>query len=578
MVKIYKLPDLNADYFYMLLGGSYHTIEELAEIAPTVAGIKLLKEKTGLGLLEAKNIPEAARLFMSQPEKPTDDFVPSLDGSIEIERIPVIDESTQRKLSDASIRTLNDFFAATDSPSKREGLAKKIGISERRLNKIIVAIELLGTPVEHHPKGYLIFVTDLLTKIDELPDINKKTVDALNKHSVYTVLDLLEAAGDTTESMNSLSDKTGIDLATISKIILDAKNLVGSPVLGSTAAKSATASTGIDQLTRVFDLASIDDKTRSHYLFAPMKNLDDLRNATRTIDARNALSVDTGLDIGRIQLLAMYADLLSVPKMTIEDATLLIGIGGIYSVSQLAKIEIKTSAEARRFSVGELKGAKIIHYSDAARKMNTGFEFVEKEAPAEETAVATGDYVSISVSDMITQLGSGIGQAQRELDMHAIETQKSILRNREMAEYGLNATWFTMPEIDFSLRMEYTVSESKTEEGTVPVRTIDLIPSNAKYNNMFSADKTEESVLTIKFVPVPPAELFIERLMIPDLMGMTLKEAREELSSLNIRGDFYDVTAFDADDVLTEVTYQSIEPGRYLQIGEVFLILVEPRT
>lgn len=107
-----------------------------------------------------------------------------------------------------------------------------------------------------------------------------------------------------------------------------------------------------------------------------------------------------------------------------------------------------------------------------------------KEKPVEE-----GGFFS-DFTEIITQIGAGIAGAQHELDLSSIDIQNAILEDEELAAYGLNATWYAMPEINFNLKMEYMMSEEASESGSGAVRRKLLIsPSNAKYNNFFTSSK-----------------------------------------------------------------------------------------
>ena len=143
----------------------------------------------------------------------------------------------------------------------------------------------------------------------------------------------------------------------------------------------------------------------------------------------------------------------------------------------------------------------------------------------------------------------------------------SILEDDELAAYGLNATWYAMPEINFNLKMEYMMSEESTESGSGPIRRKLLIsPSNAKYNNFFTSSKKEESSLSIKFVALPPPERLTERIYMPDLIGMTEKDAREELNSNGI--EIKKVEGLIDKNKDSEVIEQSIEAGKIMLINE----------
>jgi pyrrolysyl-tRNA synthetase, N-terminal region len=183
----------------------------------------------------------------------------------------------------------------------------------------------------------------------------------------------------------------------------------------------------------------------------------------------------------------------------------------------------------------------------------------------------------LSIPDILTELGRGIGKAQRELDMHSIDVQNTILKDKELADYGLNATWYTMPEIQFNLRMEYSVTEKTTIDGTAEKveRDIGIIPSNVKYAGQ--SNRKEESLLSIKFRPIPPPQFTVVRTEVPNLLGMTAKEAEAILQEKEIDTKFIFRIDSDTEDSGTKVTYQSVKPGNFLLNNEKLTVSIELR-
>jgi len=172
----------------------------------------------------------------------------------------------------------------------------------------------------------------------------------------------------------------------------------------------------------------------------------------------------------------------------------------------------------------------------------------------------------LSIPDILTELGRGIGQAQRELDRYSIDVQNTILKDKELADYGLNATWYTMPEIKFNLRMEYSVTEKTTVDGTAEKieRNIGIAPSNVKYASQHEINLKEESLISIKFKPIPPPQLPITRTEVPNLLGMTAKEAGAVLQEKEIEARFIFKIDPDTEDAETKVIDQSVKPGNFL--------------
>ena len=182
-----------------------------------------------------------------------------------------------------------------------------------------------------------------------------------------------------------------------------------------------------------------------------------------------------------------------------------------------------------------------------------------------------------SLPEVLTELGKGIGQAQRELDLYAIDVQNTILKDKQLADYGLNATWYTMPEICFDLKMEYSITEIRKEEGEKLIRKLYIMPSNAKYESMFQLNRKEESALSIKFRPTPPPSFNIIRTEVPNLYGMTKLEAKAVLADAEIDAIFVDNTEQDIEDSKTKVIHQTVKPGDFLLEGDKLTVTVESK-
>ena len=200
------------------------------------------------------------------------------------------------------------------------------------------------------------------------------------------------------------------------------------------------------------------------------------------------------------------------------------------------------------------------------------------EVPPGPIKNPTADFY-LSIPDILTELGRGIGKAQRELDMNSIDVQNAILKDKELADYGLNATWYTMPEIKFDLRMEYSVTKKTTVNGKIEKieRNIDIIPSNVKYSGEKNSNLKEESLLSIKFRPIPPPQFTIARTEVPNLLGMTAKEAEAVLQEKEIEAEFIFGIDPATGDAGTKVTQQSVKPGNFLLNNAKLTISVESR-
>ncbi len=127
------------------------------------------------------------------------------------------------------------------------------------------------------------------------------------------------------------------------------------------------------------------------------------------------------------------------------------------------------------------------------------------------------------IEPIIFALGAGIAHAQRELDHHAIETQREYDEDPFYAEYGFQATFYQIPRADLELSVAIALEESGTESGTEPrgssqpgqiyasdvlkaygLRGIHVQPVNASYINRFNSNSQLSSKISLSIVPVPP--------------------------------------------------------------------------
>jgi len=131
------------------------------------------------------------------------------------------------------------------------------------------------------------------------------------------------------------------------------------------------------------------------------------------------------------------------------------------------------------------------------------------------------DLLSAPMQAVITALGVGIAQAQRELDKNSLATQREIDEDPALSELGLQATWYQMPRAELELTMAIAFEERpKQATTTTAAPTPGLItsaapqlsrlaqihfqPVNALYVNQFNYNANASSKLKLSIVPVPP--------------------------------------------------------------------------
>ncbi|AIZ56046.1 hypothetical protein Mpt1_c01430 [Candidatus Methanoplasma termitum] len=149
---------------------------------------------------------------------------------------------------------------------------------------------------------------------------------------------------------------------------------------------------------------------------------------------------------------------------------------------------------------------------------------------------ASADEMYSDIAEILSNLGEGLANAQRQLDISALMTQKQILEDDVLSGYGLSANWYVIPELEFTLKITLSVVTQQTEDGTKRVRRTRLFatPLNAKYNNLYKSEKTEESTLRVRFVPVPMPTV----IKIPNLLGSTTDSAKKTLLGAAIKYSF----------------------------------------
>ena len=318
---------------------------------------------------------------------------------------------------------------------------------------------------------------------------------------------------------------------------------------------------------------------------AGIKTLLKFADATLTVESRQALQQRSQLPALMIYNWAKQADLLRCEQLTPEEAEQL-NRAGIRCLADLA------NADASRLA-GYLKEVKIDPHAKedrllelivAAGQLASGFEpdladrynpqVISRSSQQEirNSLASFGSTYGSDLADVITELGKGIAQAQRQLDMMSIETQNQILRDRTLSRYGYNATWYAIPEVDFTLKMEY----SFTQERDSRRMRMNVVPMNANYSNIFrsKSERNADSTLNLRFVPVPAPESFTHRNFMPNLLGATREEADEIMESLGCRAEYIVLAGKPTNDEFTEVVRQAIPAGTQLVLGEVVQLLL----
>jgi hypothetical protein len=112
------------------------------------------------------------------------------------------------------------------------------------------------------------------------------------------------------------------------------------------------------------------------------------------------------------------------------------------------------------------------------------------------------------LGEVLARVGEGVAQAQRAMDLASIATQTLIDNDPVLSEYGLQATWYHMPEVTLELKMSLAMKrETRTDtSGRVLVSRLRLLaaPHNAKVQNTLGLDVQGTSVVRARIVAIPP--------------------------------------------------------------------------
>jgi len=123
---------------------------------------------------------------------------------------------------------------------------------------------------------------------------------------------------------------------------------------------------------------------------------------------------------------------------------------------------------------------------------------------------------SAPIESVIIALGTGIAEAQKQLDANSIATQEALDTDPILSRYGLQATWYQFPRVDLQLKIALSVTQDSApptmRAGAValpmaisasPLR-LQLQPVSASYQTQFDYDAQASSTITLSIVPVTP--------------------------------------------------------------------------
>lgn len=114
---------------------------------------------------------------------------------------------------------------------------------------------------------------------------------------------------------------------------------------------------------------------------------------------------------------------------------------------------------------------------------------------ADETIKKSG-VPSMPVEDILVNVAESVVRAQQALDNASLNSELRI-REQELDKLGLSAQWYTIPELNFDLRLAFEIGD----RGEVTTQMVD-----AEYQSKYGFDVKASSLLQTKIVAVPPGE------------------------------------------------------------------------
>jgi hypothetical protein len=163
--------------------------------------------------------------------------------------------------------------------------------------------------------------------------------------------------------------------------------------------------------------------------------------------------------------------------------------------------------------------------------------------------------LSAPLGELIAAVGRGVAEAQRALDMHTVETFKTVYGGdegtyRALRQLGYQPTWYRIPEV--SAEIYVTLSASGEERsakpgvaapGQPPLSEGDATPGrialyatpvDASFSNTYDYHLRACSQLKFRIVPVPASGQADGMKLVPDLVGKSLQVAQEMLAQEGI--------------------------------------------
>lgn len=103
---------------------------------------------------------------------------------------------------------------------------------------------------------------------------------------------------------------------------------------------------------------------------------------------------------------------------------------------------------------------------------------------------------SLPVGEILLNVAESLVKAQQTMDQASLATEIRI-REEELDKFGLKASWYTIPELDFDLRLAFELDQ----RGELKTQMVD-----AEYQSKYGFNVQASSLLQTKIKAVPPLE------------------------------------------------------------------------
>ncbi|MCX7649849.1 MAG: PASTA domain-containing protein [Flavobacteriales bacterium] len=212
------------------------------------------------------------------------------------------------------------------------------------------------------------------------------------------------------------------------------------------------------------------------------------------------------------------------------------------------------------------------------------------------------ELLSAPLGELIAAIGKGVGEAQAALDEGSLRTTLQLynenisLEDPEakqifqiLREVGYQPTFYTLPETEVEAQISLSLSINQTNNSinnpsNRPASRIRAYatPLNANNLNQYNLNANAMAKIKFKIVPIPPPSNVSDYRIIPNLLGLSLKDALNILSDLQFNykilrlyEDKIEVIQFEEKYNKDIVIKQNIEPGSFSLINTEIQITIK---